>query len=716
MSDFYSMYRYDAQTGSPGIKNQMEPRAESVTPPLPLPFQMALPPQLPVSNHHMALLNGCTDVSPMLKSEPRTTTPPMALPFMTNHNPQQQHQQHHLQQHHPLHHQPHTNDFLDQNPLASAFGIEGQYTSSFEGLYNWAPVVAGPVTSTAAGAEMPIATVSSPFLHDMAVQNFPVLGRSTVSPRQLHPDIAFHHAHQQQHQHQQDLAMAQSCFTLNQDDIGLFTFSDSEDSLSDRFVPVSSVGPRAHFATAPSQQQDQPNNSQQACAPKQTRPTSAADVDADGVTGLGLYSPRRQGQESESTAQHDTSHSNSRRPLPYSPGHLAQANKVGIPSLKSTMTSSATTKKKALPFTAKKSKSTKSNLTMAPLPKTQASISLTATETIATLNLSHANNAITTNSRRRSSPRQRQHQSATASRHTSVAEPGQNQRHRQRVPTPKVSSPSSSPSLAPSPYPSPTPSTGSLFLSLGLSGHNEPNFVPIGYEGKASAAQGNYWPIERSLMKRIVAAERGYLGFGYDRGTGGEGRRSSGPKPLTYRQIKDKYSRWQHKEPTLRGIARSFQRPKEHRERKPTWEAEHLLALNDAIPPCTDEKGKIQWLKVAHHIESKTGKPFGAGTVAKKWDDIVKGRLPASSLPFSVSQQQQNMGRKHRRQSDDYVENEDEMDSADDDDSDSEDHEGEEEDVGPMDGEKFQDLSISDESAATAKGDHETRMRRFGGD
>lgn len=49
-----------------------------------------------------------------------------------------------------------------------------------------------------------------------------------------------------------------------------------------------------------------------------------------------------------------------------------------------------------------------------------------------------------------------------------------------------------------------------------------------------------------------------------------------------------------------------------------------IRALRQAVPACTDFKGKTFWVDVVKHIERDTGKPFGAGTVSKKWGDLVK--------------------------------------------------------------------------------------------
>lgn len=94
-------------------------------------------------------------------------------------------------------------------------------------------------------------------------------------------------------------------------------------------------------------------------------------------------------------------------------------------------------------------------------------------------------------------------------------------------------------------------------------GQKMPGFVPIGRIGIANAAQGNKWPIERKLMEQIVGAERGH----------GEYRRKT---RLTYKEIMAKYSRWEVKESTLRGIKRKITLPKEHRERQPRWDEEHV--------------------------------------------------------------------------------------------------------------------------------------------
>lgn len=99
-------------------------------------------------------------------------------------------------------------------------------------------------------------------------------------------------------------------------------------------------------------------------------------------------------------------------------------------------------------------------------------------------------------------------------------------------------------------------------------GADQPGFVPIGEDRVASRAQGNVWPVARDLMERIVAAERNV-----------DGRRSRDTQ-LTYKQIKAKYSRWKISESTLRGIKRVYDLPREHRERIPTWNDEHVSEIN----------------------------------------------------------------------------------------------------------------------------------------
>ncbi|KAJ4407501.1 hypothetical protein N0V82_009894 [Gnomoniopsis sp. IMI 355080] len=162
-------------------------------------------------------------------------------------------------------------------------------------------------------------------------------------------------------------------------------------------------------------------------------------------------------------------------------------------------------------------------------------------------------------------------------------------------------------------------------------GQDMPGFVPIGRVGVASAAQGNHWPIDRKLMEQLVGAERG--GHGEHR-----------PKTrLAYREIQAKYSRWPVKESTLRGIMRKISLPKEHRERKPTWDAEHIKSLRRHVPIYTNKKGKVAWAKVVEAIKHDTGRPFGASTTAKKWKEI-NSKVKTKRRGAAADQQSQSGG------------------------------------------------------------------------
>lgn len=87
-------------------------------------------------------------------------------------------------------------------------------------------------------------------------------------------------------------------------------------------------------------------------------------------------------------------------------------------------------------------------------------------------------------------------------------------------------------------------------------GQNYPGFVPIGQTAVASTAQGNRHPLDLTLKKRIIVAER-------DAG-------------LTYKAIKNKYTRWRDAESTYRGLDRTARLPVEHRERVASWSEEHV--------------------------------------------------------------------------------------------------------------------------------------------
>lgn len=47
-------------------------------------------------------------------------------------------------------------------------------------------------------------------------------------------------------------------------------------------------------------------------------------------------------------------------------------------------------------------------------------------------------------------------------------------------------------------------------------------------------------------------------------------------------------------------------------------------SLRIHVPKHTDKKGKVVWTKVVDAIKRDTGRPFGAGTTSKKWNDINK--------------------------------------------------------------------------------------------
>lgn len=72
-------------------------------------------------------------------------------------------------------------------------------------------------------------------------------------------------------------------------------------------------------------------------------------------------------------------------------------------------------------------------------------------------------------------------------------------------------------------------------------------------------------------MERIVAKERNL-----------DGKRPKDQR-LSYKQIKTKYSRWEISESTLRGIKRNYDLPKEHRERRPTWDDKHVSEISDSL-------------------------------------------------------------------------------------------------------------------------------------
>lgn len=96
-------------------------------------------------------------------------------------------------------------------------------------------------------------------------------------------------------------------------------------------------------------------------------------------------------------------------------------------------------------------------------------------------------------------------------------------------------------------------------------GQNIPGFVPIGRLGVASEGQGNTAKLDGLTKKRIIVAER-------DAG-------------LTYKAIKNKYTRWREAESTYRGLDRAARLPVEHRERVASWSEQHVSL--PCSPNCT---------------------------------------------------------------------------------------------------------------------------------
>lgn len=52
-----------------------------------------------------------------------------------------------------------------------------------------------------------------------------------------------------------------------------------------------------------------------------------------------------------------------------------------------------------------------------------------------------------------------------------------------------------------------------------------------------------------------------------------------------------------------------------------------IQALRRAVPRCTDYKGHVAWGQIVELIKRDTGKPFGATTVRKKWQELVRSGL-----------------------------------------------------------------------------------------
>lgn len=143
-------------------------------------------------------------------------------------------------------------------------------------------------------------------------------------------------------------------------------------------------------------------------------------------------------------------------------------------------------------------------------------------------------------------------------------------------------------------------------------GRNDPGFIPLGVLGVASPEQGNFWPIGLDLRDAITVAEvdgRGLRGFG-----------------LTYEQVLQKYHTWQGgvTASTLRGRNRHATVAPEHRARDVVFDAEDMQALRDAVPLCTNAAGKVSWKGVREAIIDETGRPFGVGTLAKKWRTLAQ--------------------------------------------------------------------------------------------
>lgn len=46
--------------------------------------------------------------------------------------------------------------------------------------------------------------------------------------------------------------------------------------------------------------------------------------------------------------------------------------------------------------------------------------------------------------------------------------------------------------------------------------------------------------------------------------------------------------------------------------------------MRRALPQCIDSKGRVAWGQIVKHIKDDTGKPFGASTVRKKWEELAR--------------------------------------------------------------------------------------------
>lgn len=342
----------------------------------------------------------------------QTATPPMPLPFIDRHVP------------------------MGDQPMASQY-LDGQV--NFADNTNWATGSSG----------------SSPYGQGFA-HSLPMVD-NTVSPQQLHP------------------LSLESYMTrgFQEDDMGVFTFSDSDGPYPSRFLP------------------------QPASSPSTSRRRRVVQGQGRG-TGLPQHPGFHYG-EYDSQLRRLHGHAQQRRPLPSAPGHAAQSG-----GRSSGGRSAASTRR-------------------APQPAPQPSLPQIQPRPPPLGSILRSSNGGGPGAK---------HGRADAGSSTGATDT----RDREIVPEPD-------------PFPP---------------GQASPGFVPIGQPGKASEAQGNRWNVDRALMQRIILAERDL-----------DNKRGKG-KALSYKQINHKYGAWGKAESTLRGIARSYQRPKEHRERKAKWEPQHV--------------------------------------------------------------------------------------------------------------------------------------------
>ncbi|KAI5310004.1 hypothetical protein KEM55_001954 [Ascosphaera atra] len=116
-----------------------------------------------------------------------------------------------------------------------------------------------------------------------------------------------------------------------------------------------------------------------------------------------------------------------------------------------------------------------------------------------------------------------------------------------------------------------------------------------------------------------------------------EGRRMG----LTYKEIKERW-RFTESESTLRGRFRVLTKKKEHRVRKPTWEANDIRLLHEAVEKLSARHRnqshaerfavispalKVSWKRVAEYIwKHGSSYPFANSTCKKKWAELVGAR------------------------------------------------------------------------------------------